>query len=126
MVFAPGGDGGCPHQPVSVVVGTAVFYSDCVYCEAFGSQVFGIGVIRGRIQTKLGQMSWTVISVSTWRLMVMLVVLISSHNRWHCSWLSGIWELRGRKARDSRLATNDRSRDVMNYLERLILARGRH
>ena len=119
MVFAPGGDGGCPHQPVSVVVGTTVFYSDCVYCEAFGSQVFGIGVIRGRIQTKLGQMSWTVISVSTWRLMVMLVVLISSHNRWHCSWLSGIWELRGRKARDSRLATNDRSRDVMNYLERL-------
>ena len=59
MVFAPGGDGGCPHQPVSVVVGTTVFYSDCVYCEAFGSQVFGIGVIRGRIQTKLGQMSWT-------------------------------------------------------------------
>ena len=34
-------------------------------------------------------------------------------------WLSGIWELRGRKARDSRLATNDHSRDVMNYLERL-------
>ena len=67
-------------------------------------------------------MSWTVISVSTWRLMVMLVVLISSHNRWHCSWLSGIWELRGRKARDSRLATNDRSRDVMNYLERLVLS----
>ena len=70
MVFAPGGDGGCPHQPVSVVVGTTVFYSDCVYCDAFGSQVFGIGVIRGRIQTKLGQMSWTVIGDATWGLIV--------------------------------------------------------
>ena len=99
MVFAPGGDGGCLHQPVSVVVGTAVFFlSDCVYCEAFGPFV---------IQTKLGQMSWTVIGVSTWRLMVMPVVLISSHNRWHCSWFGGIWESRGRKARDSRLANNE-------------------
>ena len=25
MVFAPGGDGGCPHQPVSIVVCTTVF-----------------------------------------------------------------------------------------------------
>ena len=34
-------------------------FSYCVYCEAFGTQVFGGGVIRGRIQTKRGQMSWT-------------------------------------------------------------------
>ena len=26
MVFAPGGDGGCPHQPVSGIVCTTVFF----------------------------------------------------------------------------------------------------
>ena len=56
MVFAPGGDGGCPHQPVSGIVYTTSY---CVYCEAFGTQVFGGGVIRGRIQTKRRQVSWT-------------------------------------------------------------------
>ena len=30
MVFAPGGDGGCPHQPVSGIVCTTVFFLLCL------------------------------------------------------------------------------------------------
>ena len=36
------------------------------------------------------------------------------------------WDLGVAWEEGAGLETNDRSRDVMNYLERLILARGRH
>jgi len=50
MVIAPGGDRGCLHQPVSVAV--------CITVSIV-MVVFGVGVIRGRMLTNLGQMSWT-------------------------------------------------------------------
>ena len=50
MVFAPGGDRGYPHQPVSV--------AGCITVSIV-KVVFGVGVIRGRMLTHLGQMSWT-------------------------------------------------------------------
>ena len=58
------------------------FYSYSFYCESFGSQVFGGGVIRGRIQTSLGQMSWTAMTLLFYRYCVTLFCLVIVDSTW--------------------------------------------
>ena len=49
----PASSSGCSRKCV------LLFCLCCVYCEDFGSRVFDVGVIRGRISTNLGRMSRT-------------------------------------------------------------------